>query len=141
MKSNSPRIGLQSTENQCRKPRSKRKRSRKKLEVDEAAFAQAEQYYDKCSDQGLGRAFCAMNRGEHTQMKRSQKVLTLANSFAAERGILFRPNDGATIRVKHYPSVDTTGAYVLRMVDSAGKTAKPREEDYYVKLKRQEYMQ
>ena len=113
----------------------------KKLEVDEAAFAQAEQYYDKCSDQDLGRAFWAMNREENTKMKRSQKILTLSNMFAADRGILFRPKDGAMIRVKHYPSVDTTGAYVLRMVDSAGKTAKPREDDYYVKLKRQEYMQ
>ena len=119
----------------------KAQEKQKKLEVDEAAFAQAGQYYDKCSDQDLQRAFCAL-RGEHTHMKRSQQVLTLANSFL-QQGILFRPKDGAMIRVQHYPSVDTTGAYVLRMVDSAGKTAKPPEEDYYVKPKRreQEYMQ
>lgn len=101
----------------------------------EAAYAQALQYYEKCSDKDLRRGLCAMNKGEYTKMKGNQLVAELATSFAEhDRGLLFRPKDGALVTVKYYayPSVDTTGAFVFTKVDSTGKTVTPPEEGYNV---------
>ena len=64
----------------------------------------------------------------------SQLVAKLANSFTEhDRGLLFRPKDGALVKAKRYPSVDTTGAFVFTKVNSTGKTVKPPEEGYNVK--------
>ena len=107
----------------------------KRLEDHETACTQALQYYEKCSDQDLRRGFCALNRGEDTKIKRNQLVANLANSFTEhDRGLLFRPKNGALVKVKHFPSVDATCAFVFTKVDSTGKTVKPPEEGYNVNL-------
>ena len=75
-----------------------------------------------------------LNKGADTEIKRNQLVAKLANSFTEhDRGLLFRPKDGALVKVKHYPSVDTAGAFVLTKTDATGKTMKPPEHGYNVK--------
>ena len=78
-----------------------------------------------------------MGQDADTKIKRNQLVAKLATRFTEhDRGLLFRPKDGGLVKVKHYPSVDTTGAFVITKVDATGKTVKPPEEGYNVKPKR-----